>query len=393
MKTVADKSFVVPRYNWSSGSIYSGFNDDQAGHPNQAYYVITDENHIYICLQPGRNAAGASVISTVKPTGTLTSAFKTSDGYVWKFLYSLGALTVSKFLAANFMPVTKILSTDGSSSASEVEQNGIQNAAVAGQILGYTVTNGGSGFTSTPAVTIAGNGTGAKAQATVSGNILTKVEVLESDNTMVFGSGYDYADITITGGGGSNAAVRPIFGPKAGIGADPRDDLRSRALMFNAKPDGTESGNFIVGNDFRQIGLIKNPKMLRDSDFTAESGIALPYLGFQLATITSPFTADKTIQGGTSGAKAYVDSFDSDKIYYHQTEDTGFLSFSEGEIVSETNGSGTGTLDVVGLDSDTRAFTYADVDQISGDVLFIDNRAAVTRSANAAEDIKIVIQI
>ena len=185
MKTVADKSFVVPRYNWSSGSIYSGFNDDQAGHPNQAYYVITDENHIYICLQPGRNAAGASVISTVKPTGTLTSAFKTSDGYVWKFLYSLGALTVSKFLAANFMPVTKILSTDGSSSASEVEQNGIQNAAVAGQILGYTVTNGGSGFTSTPAVTIAGNGTGAKAQATVSGNILTKVEVLESDNTMV----------------------------------------------------------------------------------------------------------------------------------------------------------------------------------------------------------------
>lgn len=393
MKTVADKSFVVPRYNWSSGSIYSGFNDDQAGHPNQAYYVITDENHIYICLQPGRNAAGASVISTVKPTGTLTSAFKTSDGYVWKFLYSLGALTVSKFLAANFMPVTKILSTDGSSSASEVEQNGIQNAAVAGQILGYTVTNGGSGYTSTPAVTIAGNGTGAKAQATVSGNILTKVEVLESDNTMVFGSGYDYADITITGGGGSNAAVRPIFGPKAGIGADPRDDLRSRALMFNAKPDGTESGNFIVGNDFRQIGLIKNPKMLRDSDFTAESGIALPYLGFQLATITSPFTADKTIQGGTSGAKAYVDSFDSDKIYYHQTEDTGFLSFSEGEIVSETNGSGTGTLDVVGLDSDTRAFTYADVDQISGDVLFIDNRAAVTRSANAAEDIKIVIQI
>ena len=229
--------------------------------------------------------------------------------------------------------------------------------------------------------------------ATIAGNILTKVEVLESDNTMVFGSGYSYADITITGGGGTSAAVRPIFGPKAGIGADPRDDLRSRALMFNAKPDGTESGDFIVGNDFRQIGLIKNPKMHADSDFTAETGIALPYLLFDLSTITSAFTADNVIVGGTSGAKAYVDSFDSDKIYYHQTEETGFLSFNEGEIVSETNGSGTGTLDVVGLDSDTRAFAYADVNQISGDVLFIDNRAAVTRSANAAEDIKIVIQI
>ena len=50
--------------------------------------------------------------------------------------------------------------------------------------------------------------------------------------------------------------------------------------MFNAKPDGTEDGDFIVGNDFRQIGLIKNPKMHRDSDFTAETGIALPYLQF-----------------------------------------------------------------------------------------------------------------
>ena len=394
MKTVADKTFVVPRYNWSSGSIYSGFNDDQAGHPNQAYYVFTDENHVYICLQPGRNAAGASVISTVKPTGTAAGAFKTSDGYVWKFLYSLGALTVSKFLAANFMPVTKILSTDGNSTASEVEQFGIQNAAVAGQLLGYTVTNGGSGYTSSPAVTIAGDGTGAKAVATIAGNILTKVEVLESDNTMVFGSGYSYADITITGGGGTSAAVRPIFGPKAGIGADPRDDLRSRALMFNAKPDGTESGDFIVGNDFRQIGLIKNPKMHADSDFTAETGIALPYLLFDLSTITSAFTADNVIVGGTSGAKAYVDSFDSDKIYYHQTEDTGFLAFQENEPVTEQgSGAGAGTLISASYDADTRAFTYSDVNQSSGDVLFIDNRAAVTRSANAAEDIKIVIQI
>lgn len=394
MKTVADKTFVVPRYNWSSGSIYSGFNDDQAGHPNQTYYVFTDENHVYICLQPGRNAAGASAISTVKPTGTAAGAFKTSDGYVWKFLYSLGALTVSKFLAANFMPVTKILSTDGNSSASEVEQFGIQNAAVPGQLLGYTVTNGGSGYTSSPAVTIAGDGTGAKAVATIAGNILTKVEVLESDNTMVFGSGYSYADITITGGGGTNAAVRPIFGPKAGIGADPRDDLRSRALMFNAKPDGTESGDFIVGNDFRQIGLIKNPKMHADSDFTAETGIALPYLLFDLSTITAAFTADNVIIGGTSGAKAYVDSFDSDKIYYHQTEDTGFLAFQENEPVTEQgSGAGAGTLISASYDTDTRAFTYSDVDQNSGDVLFIDNRAAVTRSANAAEDIKIVIQI
>jgi hypothetical protein len=134
--------------------------------------------------------------------------------------------------------------------------------------------------------------------------------------------------------------------------------------------------------------------MHADSDFTAETGIALPYLLFDLSTITSAFTADNVIVGGTSGAKAYVDSFDSDKIYYHQTEDTGFLAFQENEPVTEQgSGAGAGTLISASYDADTRAFTYSDVNQSSGDVLFIDNRAAVTRSANAAEDIKIVIQI
>lgn len=391
IKTVADKSLVVPRYNWSSGSTYSAYNDNIAGHPLSPYYVLTDENHVYICLQPGRNAAGSSVTSTVKPTGTSGNAFKTADGYVWKFLYSIGALTAAKFLSSNFLPVDFVATTDSDSPASIIEQKGIQDAAVGGEIVGYTVTAGGSGYTSTPSAAIVGNGTGAKATVTVSGGAVSKVDVYDSSGTQVFGSGYDYANLTLTGGGGTGAVVRPIIGPKSGFGADPRDDLRAKAIMFNSKPDGTEEGDFVIGNDFRQVTLIKNPLKYTDSDFVATTGNGLRRLNLQ--TITTAFSPDKTIIGATSQAKAYIDKIDSDNIFFHQNETTGFISFQEGESISETDGSGAGVLAASGDDADSDAFVNGEFNPLTGDILYIDNRAAVTRSADQTEDIKIVIQI
>ena len=46
-----------------------------------------------------------------------------------------------------------------------------------------------------------------------------------------------------------------------------------------------------------------------------------------------------------------------------------------------------------GYDSATAAFIKAEVNPFTGDLLYIDNRAAITRSAEQTEDIKIVIQV
>ena len=46
--------------------------------------VMTDEFYVYQCLHNNNGAA-----STVKPTGTSPNPFKTSDGYIWKLLYTL----------------------------------------------------------------------------------------------------------------------------------------------------------------------------------------------------------------------------------------------------------------------------------------------------------------
>ena len=389
VKKVADISFVVPRYNWSSGTIYSPYNDKQVGYPTQSYYVMNDNNQVYVCIQQPKNNEGVGQPSTVQPSGNTTgTTFITADDYAWKFLYSISALDASKYIAANFIPVKKQGST--TVQASDTEQLAVQNAAISGQIIGYSIESGGAGYGTAPTLTISGDGTAAKATATISGGIVTKVEADDSASTLTLGSGYTNATVGQSGGSPTKPAkIRPIFASKGGVGSDPRQDLRANGIMLAVKPDGAEgSGDFIVGNDFRQVGLIRN--ITADSDngtlFTSATGLALDQL--QFASVSQAFTADKTIVGGTSGAKALIDKVDSTKVWYHQNDDTGYTSFSATEAVTEADGNGAGALDSAGA-----YLVSSEVARLTGDLLYIDNRAAVTRAADQKEDIKIVIQI
>ncbi len=56
-----------------------------------------------------------------------------------------------------------------------------------GAVTGFTITNGGTGYTSAPNVTIEGNGTGATATATVSGGKITSITIVNG------GTGYTSA--------------------------------------------------------------------------------------------------------------------------------------------------------------------------------------------------------
>jgi hypothetical protein len=95
VKQVVDLSYVVPRYNWSAGSTYTAWSNrnhsdttvgalqDIAG----PYYVITDEQNVYVCLQQGMTDQGVVRNSIYKPDKISAEAFEAGpDGYVWKFL-------------------------------------------------------------------------------------------------------------------------------------------------------------------------------------------------------------------------------------------------------------------------------------------------------------------
>lgn len=403
IQKIASVSFVAKRYNWSSGTIYQPYRDNQTSTQNGQYYVITESNRVYICLRQGKNTlTGDTNTSTVNPdtTGTTTSPVKTSDGYVWKFLFTQSATRLSAFATSNFIPVEKVTATSGLSNIQQ-SQKGIQDAASAGQIVGYRVTSNGTGYTSAPTITVNGNGSNARAVATVVGGSVIAVNVDDSAGGFPFGAGYDHASVTSSGGGGAGLVVKPIIS-QGGIGADPRDDLKSTSIMFNSKIVGEAgSGDFLVGTgaDFRQVGILKNPKIptsrsSADSDFTATTGSALRILTVGSGSNLDAIAVDNIIsQGGAEPkARAYVDKNTaivagaSATLLYHQNENTGFVPFTVvggDPLFDSADNANTGT---IVSDSD------AEVNPFSGDLLYVESRAAVERTTAGTEDIKITIQ-
>lgn len=57
----------------------------------------------------------------------------------------------------------------------------------------------------------------------------------------------------------SPASLRPIVSPKNGHGSDPYNELFAKRVCLSAKFINSESGIIPTENDFRQVGVIKNP--------------------------------------------------------------------------------------------------------------------------------------
>lgn len=384
VKKVQAVSQVVPRNNWISGTIYSAYDDLVAGYPTNPYYVKTDNNQVYVCLEVGRDDDGNIVTSTVEPTSSNDNSFRLGDGYVWKFLYTISASDANQFMSSNFMPVKKQGVTDSNSTGIELRHESVQNNTKQAMISSIVLTDGGSGYTSRPTVSITGqSGSGAAASAFIDSalGIVTHITMDPDSSTLRHGSGYfNTPVITITGGGGAGATARAVVTADSGIGRDARDDLRSTAVMFHSQLDPDDS-DLIVGQDFRQVSLWRDPRQQNGAYFTDLTGNALDKM--TLSSIVTAFTRDKKIEGQTSGAVAFVDHIDSNEIFYHQTDSTGHIAFQDGEVIQETNGAGDGVID--------SALISPKYDVETGDILYIDNRAAVLRDATQTEDVKIII--
>jgi len=114
-----DTSFVIPRRNWTSGTVYDIYRHDygeyQTGSTttrntsnsgastlfDATFYVLTTARNVYKCLD---NNGGAT--STDEPTGVNTGVITTTDGYKWKYMYTLSAAQQSNVLSTDFMAVT-----------------------------------------------------------------------------------------------------------------------------------------------------------------------------------------------------------------------------------------------------------------------------------------------
>ena len=101
--TSADVSHVVKRYDWTTGRSYTAWDSDDANIYDKEFYVLTNEFKVYKCL---RNNNGGQ--STVQPTHTTADPVNLSDGYTWKYMYSITTADSEKFLTNAYMPVKTV---------------------------------------------------------------------------------------------------------------------------------------------------------------------------------------------------------------------------------------------------------------------------------------------
>lgn len=379
MKKVAasDAITLTRRVNWESGETYVAWDDADEDIFTKDFYIITDEFKVYKCINAG---AGAS---TVKPTQTNAAPTAEGDGYVWKYMYSVAAV-YQKFLTTSYIPVKTVASNPGSGAADEGQWTVQTNSASSeGKVYRIIVTAGGSGYSSTPTVNIYGDGAGAVATATVSANAVTAI-TLSNNGTSPYNN--IYVEIT-GGGGGSGATARAVLSPKGGHGTDARQELGGYYVGVAVSLEGIEAGDFIVDNYFRQVGIVKDPYDFGTTDVATDE--TLSALKELTLSSHSGFIEGDYITGDNSGAIGYIDSYDAATgiIKYHQNDKTGYTDFeAEESITGDTAGSGDiATASAGGLGD-------PEVEPFSGHVLFVENRAPISRSASQIEDVKIIIE-
>ena len=188
--TPGEVSLVVAATGWESGLVFEQW-DDARDMSELSFFVVNDEYQVFKCLDNANNS-----VSTVKPSGVSIDPFRTSDGYLWKYLYTIPAAKRHRFVALGHIPVQRALSDSFYNN---------------GSISSVVVKNGGSGYADAQLTTvqITGQTTGAGATAKV-GSVDVTGKILSVDVTSK-GADYIGADAKALGNG-IDADLVPVLG-------------------------------------------------------------------------------------------------------------------------------------------------------------------------------------
>jgi len=370
--TDSDITHVIPRNSWTSGTVYSQYNDSiTASNLFASNFVVMNSSYfVYKCL----NNANASLASTTEPTGTgLTgnNLVYTADGYTWKYMYTIDTGNVLKFSTPTFIPVL----SDSTVTTNAANTKGIY----AYNIVSANVDNGS--LADNTVITIVGDGSGATANIRVTSGNIWKVNVLNP------GSGYTVANITTDIG---NAVIEPIIAPVDGHGYDAIDEVGGVYSMINVRLEQTDT-DIPANTKFRQVGVIKDPYNYGTTTIATAS--TLRNYGNLLLTSADAESASilpgVVLKDTTTGANAIVVNYaGSDVINYIRTRtassniQANFATIKDGDTI-QISGTSLGTIS---------ANATATVAQNSGEILYVDNRNVISRSTDQVESLYIVLE-
>jgi len=153
--------------------------------------------------------------------------------------------------------------------------------------------------------------------------------------------------------------------------------------MINARLSGSESNTIPTSNDYRKLGLIRDPLLYGTTTKAYGSNYRTTYR-YTIPAPSSNYTVDEVVSATVGGVTttAYVVEWDLANKWLFTTRPvpkditvsttiTGLTSNTSG-IVSVVNNPG--------------------LQPYTGDIIYVENRGKITRTADQIEDIKLIIQ-
>ena len=280
---------------------------------------------------------------------------------------------------------------DGTGGIVKIETDGT------GAITSAIIQAAGTGYTYGTVALKTGTGTGAGGDA----------YGLFSDSTL---------GTSETIAGAARGSIEVIIPPAGGHGADLAQELNGKRVMVNVRLTYAEGqGDFPVDNDFRRIGLIKDPLQYGSSNYATANTLSGVYAVRVTGTglTSSSFGKDniisQTVTGGT--AKGTVVSWKLDASstttgvlkYFQSPEshtDSGVVRAFASDASNAITDAGTSVSVNVNTSyaSTLEGVTFAsglatpEIKSNSGELVYIENRRLITRAADQIEDIKLVIE-
>lgn len=110
----SDINRVIRYIPYETNKVFDMYNNSDESLDKKDFYCIVDEGsyyHVYKCLDNNLDAN-----STIEPdfshiSGANVELYQTSDGYRWKYMYSVDETTANKFKSTKYFPVVSNTST------------------------------------------------------------------------------------------------------------------------------------------------------------------------------------------------------------------------------------------------------------------------------------------
>lgn len=437
---------VIPRLNWNTAlnPTFDMYKPDYSAAPSTGgtakqttnnknslgeakFYVMNSDYEVFKCIYNKEDIAPGTNNAQNMPTtaNNYTNGIYTgpADGYRWKYLYTMTTAQVMDFLSSDFMPV-------GTYAGPAVVDGAIDTLFIKDAGTALPANKTGASALYAP---ILGDGTGGVARIETDGT-----GTITSATVETAGTGYTYASVALetgtgTGAGGdayglfadstlatsetiagsAKAEVEVIIPPQGGHGANLAQELNAKRIMVNVRLTYNEGqGDFPVSNDFRRIGLIKDPLQWGSTSFATANTLTGTYAvrvtgtGLTDSSFGNDNEISQTVTGGT--AKGTVVSWERESAtagvlrYFQAPEahaDNGIVRAFAGGANPISDATTAVSVTVDGAYSQTlNGVTFAsglatpEIKPNSGELVYIENRRLITRASDQIEDIKLVIE-